>query len=519
MRMVFAGLGLAGLAVFIPVRTLAAENDVTIVRKPTSIGMGIEMGQIVNGEDWDSNAGQTKVDVDMAFLQRLSIGITESAIVKEKLYLKAGVGGMFWYSFPRKLNNTEDNLLKFGPGITEASAKYVLGETTAPNFLKVGLFPFKYNPDATNLGEYLFRSGTYPGYVWNGGWGITNSAAYFAQGLHVHTEMAHGRFTQDLTLFMERDFAPYFDFTPSFLLGFKSAPVDLGLGISFNHLFAKPSRLAPKSPLSNYVKFAYLPATVGSGSNLTGDTVLPVAAGPRSGLEAQLNQVVDAAGSNPAKEKLYTDTLTRKLSISKDDAAYIANPGAFIETDQYRYARTNHYLTFRGIKLMARASFDPKVFFPNNGFKPTDFKIFAEAAILGIENQPVYFDNILQRIPVMFGVHLPGFRVFDSFTVQGEYHNSPFEEYISNLQLLQLPVWKVLGTNMAGQVSSHKAYTKDDWKWSVVAKRNVVPGLAITLQAASDHLRTITKDWLPGLMPLTNAPDQWYYMLRLDYGI
>jgi hypothetical protein len=250
---------------------------------------------------------------------------------------------------------------------------------------------------------------------------------------------------------MERDFAPYFDFTPSFLLGFKSTPLDLGMGVSFNHLLAKPSRLAPKSIYNGYV--------------------------------------ITPAGDHLLSDK--TDTV----------------PG------------DTGYFTHRGVKLMARASFDPKAFIPSSKFKPADFKIFVEAAVLGIKNQPVYFDNIFERIPVMFGMHLPGFRIFDSFSVQGEYHRSPYEQYLSNLLLLQLPIWQVLGTGNAGQVSTHKAYTKDDWKWSVVAKRRLVPGLGITVQAASDHLRTITKDWLPGLMPLTNAPDQWYYMLRVDYGI
>ena len=33
--------------------------------------------------------------------------------------------------------------------------------------LAVGYFPYKYNPEARNLGEYLFRSGTYPVYLTN----------------------------------------------------------------------------------------------------------------------------------------------------------------------------------------------------------------------------------------------------------------------------------------------------------------------------------------------------------------
>ena len=34
--------------------------------------------------------------------------------------------------------------------------------------VELGYYPFKYNPQSTNLGEYLFRSGTYPGWLVTG---------------------------------------------------------------------------------------------------------------------------------------------------------------------------------------------------------------------------------------------------------------------------------------------------------------------------------------------------------------
>ncbi len=42
-----------------------------------------------------------------------------------------------------------------------------------------------------------------------------NSAAYMAQGARLHWEVFDGALTQDFTLFMERDFAPMADISPS----------------------------------------------------------------------------------------------------------------------------------------------------------------------------------------------------------------------------------------------------------------------------------------------------------------
>jgi hypothetical protein len=43
---------------------------------------------------------------------------------------------------------------------------YSFGDPDRP-FLRLGagIFPYKYNPDVRNLGEYLFRTGTYPGFM------------------------------------------------------------------------------------------------------------------------------------------------------------------------------------------------------------------------------------------------------------------------------------------------------------------------------------------------------------------
>ncbi len=84
--------------------------------------------------------------------------------------MNIGVGGLFWKPFIQIPGNAATEKINFGPGISEASSQY---DFTSNLNLKFGYFGYKYNPDATDLGEYLFRSEAYPTMLQNGnsgGW-------------------------------------------------------------------------------------------------------------------------------------------------------------------------------------------------------------------------------------------------------------------------------------------------------------------------------------------------------------
>ena len=56
--------------------------------------------------------------------------------------------------------------LYYYPYLSRADLTYNFGSSDDPDLsITLGYFPFKYNPDARNLGEYMFRSGTYPQYL------------------------------------------------------------------------------------------------------------------------------------------------------------------------------------------------------------------------------------------------------------------------------------------------------------------------------------------------------------------
>src|SRR5690606_18569873 len=128
--------------------------------------------------------------------------------------------------------------------------------------LKFGFFGYKYNPDASNLGEYLLRSESYPSLLKTGGWVWMNSAAYQSMGLRYNWTALDGALSQDFLLFSESAESPIFDFSPSYVATFKIGNVlELGAGLSLHRwLPIQPSVTTPNDEKSIYVEVPNFPA-------------------------------------------------------------------------------------------------------------------------------------------------------------------------------------------------------------------------------------------------------------------
>jgi hypothetical protein len=226
----------------------ADEVDPDVRYSPISIAGQIDVGQIINGETgWHESGSLNGVKFDGDFFQRTGVWITQEATVKDRLSLTMGVGGLFWYALPTG-GDPSSKLTQFGPGISQAQARYKFGDLEKPiASLQMGFFPYKYNPDAKDLGEYLLRSGAYPNYVVSGGWNMISSAAYMVQGFRLNVSLMDGMFQQDFILPMEHDIPPMFDLSPTYIATLKAIPgVELGAGVDCHHCIAiHPSKESP----------------------------------------------------------------------------------------------------------------------------------------------------------------------------------------------------------------------------------------------------------------------------------
>jgi hypothetical protein len=434
----------------------SAQESPDIEFKRVSVFGEFDNGQIIKGKTSfteNSPAVQSR-EFNGDFFQRMGVWVTQEAVVRDRLQLIMGVGGVFWYSTPQNPEVTATKQTQFGPGISQAQAIYTFGDLESPTArLQMGLFPYKYNSDAKNLGEYLLRSGTYPGYIVTGGWNMMNSAGYMAQGLRLNVPLWDGKFQSDLLLTMERDLPPLFSLTPTYVATVTPVPgVRLGAGAACNHcLSVKPSAESPRDQDGN-------------------------------------NYVITGVDST----------------------------GAYIRSTSERY-------TFQGVKVTATAAFDPKAYVPMSFLGPEDLKIYGEIAVLGWKNYGYLYEKRTERMPVMMGVNLPAFKLLDVLSLEVQHYDSPFMNDFSQVLYGGLPIWNLPNLQDPTAVAAYEAAAKrDNWKWSVYAKKEVTKGINIYAQAASDHFRPIhmLEGILPMMVPVTNGNGkEWYYIVRVSFGI
>lgn len=103
--------------------------------------------------------------------------------------------------------------------------------------IRFGYFPVKYNPEAVNLGEYLFRSNAYPPLLVSG-FEIADKVTL--AGIHsgFRNNTSSGCYKADLFFNTETDLYPTMDLSLTALIGYTSPEkfIDFSTGVSFFHM-------------------------------------------------------------------------------------------------------------------------------------------------------------------------------------------------------------------------------------------------------------------------------------------
>ena len=143
-------------------------------------------------------------------------------------------------------------------------------------------------------------------------------------------------------------------------------------------------------------------------------------------------------------------------------------------------------LTYKGFKFMTYASLDLKrIIFGEDYpsfFGENDAKFFFEMNVLGTKNYKVFYKNRKERMPIVFGVLLPTFKILDVLCIEFEHFGSPYPNSMERPINSNKPFPEF-------QYASYNPeyYKNDDWKWSWYAKRSF-SNFSIIFQCAHDHL-------------------------------
>jgi hypothetical protein len=479
-------------------------NPSDITRKISVMGF-VDVGQVVKGSFVTDDGARPALGLDGAFLNRDGIALTYSGTLKDRLHVNIGVGGLFWKPIP-ETSNPASTRIQFGPGISEASVQYDFQKNLNWKF---GFFGYDYNPDAMNLGEYLLRSEAYPGLVrtaGSGGWVWMNDNKYKSMGTKVTWDLLDGKLRQDLVIFSEFNEVPIFDFSPSYVATFKAGQAfEFGAGFSLHRFLpVKPSTTTPGRAANRYVEIDNFPAIPAIHDTVAQRDQLGFAGGTLKDMEGFIGNYTDEAG-----------TPLVKTGQDSRGSFFVTQAG-----DTLRPRKTEK-LTFKAIELMARASVDFDALLGLDAQSVGPFKIFAEAAVLGVQNQPYFYENINQRIPLMLGMHIPTFGLLSLASVQMEYFKNPYPENSMQQYVNSLPQPAFPAGNPALYASNRDAglYSEDVVKWSVYLRRNLYAGLDLFVQAANDHFRIQDVNAGPSFTPVTHTKSGWYYLFQFQWAM
>jgi hypothetical protein len=388
-------------------------------------------GQVVKGL-WENSE---RKGYNHYWSHHVYAGVGFNARMSDNFEIVTRLEGKMWNAYPNQ-DTRQWNTRNYSMWLDQANFTYGFGGLENP-WLSVtgGYFVYKYNPEVRDLGEFLFRSMTYPGYLIN----YFDFPAARLLGFKVSLNLLQGNLKQDLFIHEECEYYPFGNISIGYIANYNIMKVvEIGAGFDLCRLFDINTELTTPTRAENL---------------------------------------------------MFSDTIMDSFGFVYRD----------VPPDSPHY-------TFKANKVMGRMTIDPKPLLGSFGdiFGPSDLKLFGEIAVIGLKNYPFYYDDITKRMPMMFGMNVPTFKILDHFSVEFEYYAFPFTTYMMRTidQGFPLP-----GEDYMNWWPGTNRYKDDDWKWAVHLKKTILPGLSITVQVARDHYRGYWSDGLPAYMETLIRPD------------
>jgi hypothetical protein len=141
-----------------------------------------------------------------------------------------------------------------------------------------------------------------------------------------------------------------------------------------------------------------------------------------------------------------------------------------------------------------------------------DLKLYGEVDVLGWTNYPIFYENRMDRMPMMAGLTLPTFGLLDRLAIEVEYWKNPYPIIYVKALVDGRPI--VDYNAMSPTIDITRPYTKDDFKWSISAGKAVGKFFTLDCQLANDHTRPIRYDFSPYKYETMLDGQAWYWLLR-----
>ncbi|MBN2036022.1 MAG: hypothetical protein JW768_04705 [Chitinispirillaceae bacterium] len=431
-----------------------------------SVKAAVEDGQIVRGHynllD-PSNRYMTQPVPYRLWLHRGYINVRLASTVGEKLSIVAEPEVRIWFNtYPSVMITGQHTVTPFRQysyvGIAEGQGTYSFWGTSDPRLrLTLGIFPVKYNQDALNLGEYLFRTGVYVPY-------IVNKFCFpygTLSGARLSSEL-FGYLSQQLLIHTETQIQPLHDWSLSYLIGTTAGPFDAGAGISLHHWFITDGSLAESRDAANLY------------FTENGDSAFF----SFKGMKLMARFAFDPKRFMP--QALASKFGDRELRVFVEGAAL----------------GLHNYPAYR-----------------LDTIDPTAGNIITQWVPDSTQN---YYTDLMERIPVMFGFNFPTCKLLDDLSLAFEYYPWPYKNVYYCEQGKKMYPLPPQDQDTSKYTSDDYSY--DSWKWSLNIRKTLARGFSLVGQVARDHARH--EFWQESQRDdeeIFTRSREWYWMMRLQY--
>lgn len=441
-----------------------------------------EFGSIVKGVELALDT------LDNMWVQRFGGTFDLEASRGEHLDLYLGAGSIFWHSIPAISTQTPSKVFYGDAILTKSFAQFTFGENESPWLTgKLGFFPVKYS-HSRNLGEYLFRTGTYPNFLVTGNGYTSVSTSNVAVLGTQWTYIQPMGLSHDLFFTSERQSYPLHDFSLTWMSRYKGGFFSAGLGLQLDRIIpVTPSLTTPTQAKNTYF-------THSDGQTYVNNKEY-----------YELSAKGATNDSNVAEAARFTAAIALLDSLQPIWDSLPATRPAFKE------------YTFKGIKPLATLTLDFKALFGDGLFRGDEMVLYSEAVLMGWANQPIYYEDRMKRLALMAGFNVPTFGLLDAFNVELEHWAG---DYVNGYRtaregLLPLPDYNY--NVFSGYSPEH--WKGDDLKWSVFLSRQLLDGFHLQAQVANDHLRGRRFTRVVSENTLLIDSDNWYYFIKLQASL
>ncbi|MBN1757766.1 MAG: hypothetical protein JW863_05585, partial [Chitinispirillaceae bacterium] len=332
--------------------------------------------------------------------------------------------------------------------------------------MAIGLMPYKYNPEVRNLGEFMFRSGTYPLYLTTEFNFPMARLSGIRAGLAFHTDKFD--ISVDEFILTERQNPPLNDVSIASIASVNILKlVEIGVGLNF-------ARVIPvNNELTTPKRAFYLE---------NGDTAYY----SFQGTKIMGRMTVDPFGKIRGK-----------------------NAGTIL----------NDFLGENGGKLYGEVLVSGTKNYPANATgRALDFN----SAI-----NKFGYENIAERMPWMVGINIPFWKILDVCAFEIEKFPAPYPNDYYQAQynaVLPIPTWIPEMHESGDTTYDSTLYTENAKKyfyWSLYVKKQIVSNLSLIGQISRDHMR-----WKCNLGNSANydteeilaKPHQWAWRIGFLYN-